>query len=75
MTCDGSSEKDISVDFEKHSITSSDQTSSQAKDSSKNPPPLQSQIFSTIYKIRKSKNRANVKAITKKIRKTCGTIF
>ena len=31
MACDGSSEKDISVAFEKLSITSSDQTPSQTK--------------------------------------------
>ena len=73
MTCDGSSEKYISVAFEKLSITSSDKTSSQAKNDSENPPPLQSQILSAIQKIRKSKTRADVKSITKKIKKTSRT--
>ena len=75
MECDGSSEKDISLVFEKLSITSSDQTSSQTKNDSEYPPPVQSQILSAIQKIRKSKNRADVKAITKKINKTSGTSF
>ena len=75
MACDRSSEKDISVAFEKLSITSSDQTSSQTKNNSENPPPLQSQILSAIHKIRKSKNCADVKAITKKINKSSGTSF
>ena len=66
MACDGSSEKDISVAFEKLSITSSDKTSSQTKNNSENAPPLQSQMLSAIHKIRKSKNRTDVKAITKK---------
>ena len=65
MACDGSSEKDISVAFEKLSNTSSRQTSSQTKNDSKNPPPLQSQILSAIQKIRKSKSH-DVKVITKK---------
>ena len=34
MSCDGSSVKDISVSFEKLSITSPDQTSSQTKTNS-----------------------------------------
>ena len=75
MACDGSSEKDINVAFEKLSITSSDQTSSQTKINSGNPPPLQSQILSAINKMRKSRNRADVKAITKKINKSSGTSF
>ena len=75
MACDGSSEKDISVAFEKLSITSSDQTSSQTKINSGNPPPLKSQILSAISKMRKSKNRSDVKAITKKINKSSGTSF
>ena len=75
MACDGSSEKDISVVFEKLSITSSDQTPSQTKKDSEYPPPVQSQILSAIQKIRKSKNRADVKAFTKKINKTNGTSF
>ena len=75
MACDESTEKDISVVFEKLSITSSNQTSSQTKNSSENPPPLQSEILSAIHKIRKSKNRADVKAITKKINKSSGTSF
>ena len=62
MACDGSNEKDISVAFEKLSITSSDQTSSQTKNNSENAPLLQSQILSAIHKIRKSKNRADVKS-------------
>ena len=62
MACDGNNEKDMSVAFEKLSITSSDQTSSQTKNNSENAPPLQSQILSAIHKIRKSKNRADVKA-------------
>ena len=36
---------------------------------------MQSQILSAIQKIRKSKNRADVKAITKKINNTGGTSF
>ena len=75
MACDGISEKDITVAFEKLSITSSDQTSSQTKNNSENAPPLQSQILSAIHKIRKSKNRADVKAITKKINKSSGKSF
>ena len=75
MACDGSSEKDISVAFEKLSITSSDQTSSQTKNDSKYLLPVQSQTLSAIQKIRNSKNRADVKAITKKINKTSGTSF
>ena len=75
MACDGKSEKDTSVAFEKLSITSSDQTSSQTKNNSENLPPLQSQILSAIHKIRKIKNCANVKAITKKINKTSDTSF
>ena len=51
MACDGSSEKDISVAFEKLSMTSSDQISSQTKSDSENPLPLQSQILSAIQKI------------------------
>ena len=73
MTCGGSSEKDISVAFEKLSITSLHQTLSQTKNNSENPPSLQSRILCVIHKIRKSKNRADVKAITKKINKTSGT--
>ena len=46
MACDGSSEKDSSVAFEKLSVTSSDQTSSQTKNKSENLPPLQSQVLS-----------------------------
>ena len=46
MACNGSSEKGISVAFEKLFITSSDETSSQTKNNSENPPPLQSQILS-----------------------------
>ena len=40
MTLEGSSEKDICVAFEKLSINSSDQRSSQTKNISENPPPL-----------------------------------
>ena len=75
MACDGSSKKDISVAFEKLSIASSDQTSSQTKNDSEYPPPVQSQILSAIQKIRKSKNRDGAKAVTKKINKTSGTSF
>ena len=75
MPCEGSSGKDISVAFEKLFITSSDQTSSQTKNDSEHPPPLQSQILSAIQKIRKSKNRADVKAVIKNINKTSGTSF
>ena len=75
MVCDESSEKDISVAFGKLSMTLSDQISSQIKNDSENPPPLQNQILFAIQKIRKSKNRADVKAITKKINKTSGTSF
>ena len=66
MACDESNENEISVGFEKLSITSSDQTSCQTKSYSEYLPPVQSQILSAIRKIRKSKNRADVKAITKK---------
>ena len=75
MACGGSNEKEISVAFEKLSITSSDQTSSQTKNDSKYLLPVQSQTLSAIQKIRNSKNRADVKAITKKINKTSGTSF
>ena len=75
MACDGSNENEISVGFEKLSITSSDQTSCQTKSYSEYLPPVQSQILSAIRKIRKSKNRADVKAITKKNNKTSGTSF
>ena len=87
MACAGSSEKDISVGLEKLSITSADQTSSQTKNNSENPPPLQSQILSAMHKIRKSKNSADVKArilssrtflvkaIAKKINETSGISF
>ena len=75
MACDESNEKDISVAFGKLSMTLSDQISSQTKNDSENPPPLQNQILFAIQKIRKSKNRADVKAITKKINKTSGTSF
>ena len=75
MACDGSNEKDISVAFERLSISSSDQISSQTKNDSEYPPPVQSQILSAIQKIRKSKNRAHVKAITKKINKTSAQVL
>ena len=75
MAYDRSNEKEISVAFEKLSIISSDQTSSQTKNNSAYSPPVQSQILSAIRKIRKSKNRADVKAITKKNNKTSGTSF
>ena len=65
MTCDGNSQKDISID----------QTSNQTKSNSENPPPLQRQILSEIYKIRKNKNHAATKTVTKKINKTSGTNF
>ena len=66
MACDGSS---------KISITTSDNISSQTKHDSEYPPSVQSEILSAIQKIRKSKNRADVKAFTKKINKTNGTSF
>ena len=66
MECDGSNEKDIRVAFEKLSITSSYQMSIQTTNNSDNAPPLQSQILFAIYKIRKRKNRTDVKAIMKK---------
>ena len=75
MACDRSNEKNTSIAFEKLSITSSDQTSSQTKNDSKYLLPVQSQTLSAIQKIRNSKNRADVKAITKKINKTSGTSF
>ena len=68
MACDRSSENNISVTFEKLSITSSDQTSNQTKYNGENPPPLHSQILSAIHKIRKSKNRADVKIRKKSIK-------
>ena len=60
MACDRSNEKNTSIAFEKLSITSSDQTSSQTKNDSEYPPLAQSQILSAIQKIRKSKNHADV---------------
>ena len=42
-------EKDINVAFEKLSITSSNQTSSQIKINSENRPPLQSHMFFVIH--------------------------
>ena len=66
MACDGSS---------KISITTTGNISSQTKHDSEYPPSVQSEILSAIQKIRKSKNRADVKAITKKINKTNGTSF
>ena len=45
------------------------------KNNSENPSPLQSRILSATHKIRKSKNRTDVEAITKKINKTSGTSF
>ena len=66
MVCDGSSEI---------SITSSEKTSRQTKNDSEYPPPVQSQILSAMQKVRKSKNRADAKAITKRINKTNGTSF
>ena len=66
MACDGSSEKDISVAFEKLFFTSSDQISSQTKNSSENPPPLQSQVLSAIY-IRSEK--AKIVLMLKQLRK------
>ena len=45
------------------------------KNNGKNPPSLQSQTLSAIEKIRKSKIRADVKVITKKINKTGGKSF
>ena len=74
MACDGSSGKGISVAFEKLSVTSSDQTSSQIKKDSENSPPLQSRIVCNT-KIRKSKNRGDIKSITKKIIRTSDTSF
>ena len=59
MACDGSSETDVSVAFERLSITSSDRRSSQIKNNIENP--LQSQILSAMHKIRKSKNRDDIK--------------
>ena len=75
MACDGSSEKDIGVAFKKLSISSSDQTPSQTKTNNENPALLHSQILPAIHNIRKSKNRADVKTITKKINKTSGISF
>ena len=51
------------------------QTTYQTKHDSEYPPSVQSEIFSAIQIIRKSKNRADVKTITKKINKTNGTGF
>ena len=68
-------EKDINVAFEKLSITSSNQTSSQIKINSEDLPPLQSHMLFVIHKIRKSKNMSDVKAITKKVNKTSSKSF
>ena len=59
MACDGSSETDVSVAFERLSITKSDRRSSQIKNNIENS--LQSQIVSAMHKIRKSKNRDDIK--------------
>ena len=59
MACDGSSETDVSVAFERLSITSSDRRSSQIKNNIENP--LQSHILSAMHKITKSKNRDDIK--------------
>ena len=67
MRCDQSSEKDISVAFETLSIILSD-LSSQTKNNNENRPPLQSKSLSAMHKIRKSRNHADVDAITKKKR-------
>ena len=45
------------------------------QNNSENTPLLQSHILTAIHKIRKSKNRVDVKVITKKINKTSGTNF
>ena len=66
MACDGSS---------KISITTTDNILSTKKHDSEYPPSVQSEILSAIQKIRKNKNRVDVKAITKKINKTNGTSF
>ena len=51
MACDKRNEKDINIASEKCCITSSEQTSSQTKNDSEYPPPVQSQILSAIQKI------------------------
>ena len=75
MACDRGTEKDISVAFEKLSITSSDETSIQTKNDNEYLPPVLSQILFATQKIRKSKDHADVKAVTKKINKTSGKSF
>ena len=66
MAYDRSNEKEISVAFEKLSIVSSDQTSSQTKNNSEYSPPVQSQILSAIRKIRKIKTVLMLKQLLKK---------
>ena len=75
MACDRGTEKDISVAFEKLSITSSGETSIQTKNDNEYLPPVSSQILFATQKIRKSKDHADVKAVTKKINKTSGKSF
>ena len=53
----------------------SNQTSSQIKNNSEKPPPLQNHILSAIHKIRKSENSADVNAITKKLIKPVAQVF
>ena len=66
MACDGSSEKDISVVFEKLSITSSDQTPSQTKKDSEYPPPVQSQYCLQYRRLEKVKTVLMLKQLLKK---------
>ena len=75
MACDRGTGKDISVAFEKLSITSSDETSIQTKNDNEYLPPVPSQIVFATQKIRKSKDHADVKAVTKRINKTSGKSF
>ena len=73
MACDGSSEKDISVAFEKLSITSSDQTPSQTK---KDIHLLCRVKYCLQYRrLEKVKTVLMLKQLLKKINKTSGTSF
>ena len=75
MACGGSNEKDLSVALKSFLLPHQTKHQVKQKNDSAYPPPVQSQILSAIRKIRKSKNRTDVKAITKKIYKTSGTSF
>ena len=75
MACDGSSEKDISVAFEKPSITSSNQTSSQQKTIVKIHLLCRVKYYLQYIKLGKAKIVLMLKQLRKKINKSSGTSF